>query len=99
MRDRALAVSIQSILHQHARSRTMPGTDPQTSAMARIADAVRTERARQGMDQATLALVADVAVRSISRIENAHPTVRMDVVLRVLSALGLDLDVRSRGRG
>lgn len=76
----------------------MTGDRSQSSTMARIAEAVRAERARQGMDQATLALVADVAVRSISRIENAHTTVRMDVVLRVLAALGLELDVRSRGR-
>lgn len=69
-----------------------------TTTMGRIAEAVRAERARQGMDQATLALVADVAVRSVSRVENAHATVRMDVVLRVLSALGLELDVRSRER-
>jgi len=69
-----------------------------TTTMVRIAEAIRTERARQGLDQATLALIADVAVRSVSRIENAHATVRMDVVLRVLSALGLELDVRSRER-
>jgi transcriptional regulator with XRE-family HTH domain len=73
--------------------------DPaQPTAMDRIALAVREERGRQGMDQMTLALVADVAVRSVSRIENAHPTVRVDVVLRVLAALGLELDVRSRER-
>jgi hypothetical protein len=47
------------------------------------------------MDQRTLALVADVAVRSVSRIESAHATVRLDVLLRVLAALGLDLDVRA----
>ena len=46
------------------------------------------------MDQRTLALVADVAVRSVSRIENAHETVRLDVLLRVLAALGLTLEVR-----
>jgi y4mF family transcriptional regulator len=65
-------------------------------SMDRIASAVRDERRRQDMDQRTLALVANVAVRSISRIENGHPTVRLDVVLRVLAALGLDLDVRER---
>lgn len=77
----------------------MPEERTQPLAMDRIAQAVRDERGRQGMDQATLALVADVAVRSISRIENAHPTVQMDVVLRVLAALGLELDVRPRERG
>jgi transcriptional regulator with XRE-family HTH domain len=49
------------------------------------------------MDQRTLAMVANVAVRSVHRIEHGEPTVRLDVVARVLAALGLELDVRSRG--
>jgi y4mF family transcriptional regulator len=65
----------------------------------RLANSVREERRRQGMDQAKLALVANVGVRSIHRIENAEPTVRLDVVVRVLDALGLVLDVRRRGGG
>jgi hypothetical protein len=49
------------------------------------------------MDQRTLALVADVGVRSVHRIENAEATVRLDILMRVLGALGLELDVRPRG--
>jgi transcriptional regulator with XRE-family HTH domain len=64
---------------------------------ARIASAVRRERHRQGLDQRTLALVANVAVRSVHRIENAEATVRLDIVTRVLGALGLELDVHPRG--
>jgi hypothetical protein len=44
-----------------------------------------------------LALVANVAVRSVHRIEHAEPTVRLDVVLRVLAALGLELRIERRG--
>ena len=62
-----------------------------------IARSVRDERKRQGLDQATLALIANVGVRSIHRIEHAEETVRLDVVLRVLSALGLELRVARRG--
>lgn len=54
---------------------------------------VREERRRQGMDQRTLALVANVAVRSVHRVEHGEPTVRLDILLRLLSALGLRLDV------
>lgn len=57
---------------------------------------VRDERRRQGMDQKTLALVADVGVRSVHRIENAQKTVRMDVLLRVMTALGLQIAITSR---
>ena len=69
--------------------------DVDADTLSRIAAAVRASRNEQDMDQRTLALVANVAVRSVSRIENAHPTVRVDVLLRVLTALGLRLDVRS----
>ncbi|MET0603723.1 MAG: helix-turn-helix domain-containing protein, partial [Baekduia sp.] len=62
----------------------------------RIAEAVRTERKRQGLDQRTLALVANVGERSIYRIENSEQTVRLDVLLRVLTALGLQLDIVAR---
>ncbi|MGH2904805.1 MAG: helix-turn-helix domain-containing protein [Solirubrobacteraceae bacterium] len=54
---------------------------------------VRDERRRQGMDQRTLAMVANVAVRSVHRVEHGERTVRLDVLLRVLAALGLWLDV------
>lgn len=64
----------------------------------RIGEEVRAERRRQAIDQRKLALVADVAVRTVHRIENGDPTVRLDSVVKVLSALGLDLDVRRRPR-
>jgi y4mF family transcriptional regulator len=61
-----------------------------------IAERVRAERRRQGMDQQTLAMVANVAVRSVHRIEQGEETVRLDILLRVLAALGLQLAVTSR---
>jgi HTH-type transcriptional regulator/antitoxin HipB len=64
----------------------------------RLGEAVRAERKRQGLDQRTLALVANVGERSIYRIENGEQTVRLDVLLRVLTALGLQLDVVARRR-
>jgi ribosome-binding protein aMBF1 (putative translation factor) len=63
----------------------------------RLGARVREERRRQAMDQRTLALVANVAVRSVHRVEHGEPTVRLDVVLRILAALGLRLDVRGGG--
>jgi HTH-type transcriptional regulator/antitoxin HipB len=65
----------------------------------RLGRRVREERRRQGMDQAKLALVANVAVRSIHRVENGEPTVRLDILTRILAALGLELDVRRRSAG
>jgi transcriptional regulator with XRE-family HTH domain len=71
-------------------------TLPPDPALRRIADLIRAERRRQGMDQRTLALVASVGVRTVHKIEQAQDPVRLDVLLRVLRALGLELDVRSR---
>jgi y4mF family transcriptional regulator len=62
----------------------------------RIGSHVREARRRQGIDQAKLALIADVAVRSVHRVEKGEPTVRLDVLTRILSALGLELEVRGR---
>jgi y4mF family transcriptional regulator len=67
------------------------------STSQQIGQRVREARRDQRMDQATLALVANVAVRSIHRVENGEPTVRLDVLTRILSALGLELDVHRRG--
>ena len=50
------------------------------------------------MDQQTLALVANVAVRSVHRIEHSEETVRLDTLLKVLGALGFELSVHRRGQ-
>jgi ribosome-binding protein aMBF1 (putative translation factor) len=71
---------------------------PAFASVEDIARLVREERRRQGMDQQTLALVANVAVRSVHRIEHAEQTVRLDTLLKVLAALGLELTVRRRGQ-
>jgi HTH-type transcriptional regulator/antitoxin HipB len=71
---------------------------PAFASVEEIARLVREERRRQGMDQKTLALVANVAVRSVHRVEHAEQTVRLDTLLKVLAALGLELTVRRRGQ-
>jgi y4mF family transcriptional regulator len=67
-----------------------------SAIMRHIGETVRAERRRQGLDQATLAMVANVAVRSVHRVEHGEATIRLDVLERILQALGLELDVRSR---
>jgi transcriptional regulator with XRE-family HTH domain len=67
-----------------------------TPQAKQIGERVRAERRRQGLDQRTLALIANVAVRSVHRVENGEATVRGDVLLRILGALGLELEVRKR---
>ena len=44
-----------------------------------------------GMDQAQVALVANVSERVVHQIEHGKPTSRLDVLMRVLDAVGMDL--------
>ena len=60
------------------------------------ADLGRTVRARRKQDGLTLVEAAgliDVGVRFLSELENGKPTVRLDKVLQVLEALGLQLQI------
>jgi y4mF family transcriptional regulator len=66
------------------------------STSQKIGQRVRDERRRQDIDQRTLAMVANVGVRSVHRVEHGEPTVRLDVLTRILAALGLHLDVHGR---
>ncbi len=57
--------------------------------MEQVAAAVRSARHRQGLAQEELAMAAGVSTRTVHKIENAHPTVRVDSALKVLDALGI----------
>jgi len=57
---------------------------------------VRRARGEQALRQDELALAAGVSVRSIHQIEAGKPTTRLDVLERVLHALGLTIEVTPR---
>ena len=57
---------------------------------------MRAERKRQGLTQEQLALVAGVGSRSVGLIEMGKETAQLDVLIRLLDALGLDLEVKPR---
>jgi len=61
-----------------------------------IAAEVRRSRHEQQLRQDELALAAGVSVRSIHQIEAGKPTTRLDVLERVVNALGLTIELRSR---
>jgi y4mF family transcriptional regulator len=66
----------------------------------RIAAEVRRARRDQQLRQDELALAAGVSVRAVHQIEAGKPTTRLDILERVLNALGLTLDVTwRRGSG
>lgn len=58
-----------------------------------VGEEIRGARRRLGLDQDDVALVAGVSRRTVYAIEHGKPTVRLDALLPVLRAVGLDFDV------
>jgi HTH-type transcriptional regulator / antitoxin HipB len=63
-----------------------------------IAAEVRRTRSDQELLQSELAFAAGVSVRTVHEIEAGKPTIRLDVLERVLTALGLTIEVTPRHR-
>ncbi len=61
-----------------------------------IGQRIREERRQQGLTQEQLALAADVATRSLHRIERGERRVHFDVLVRILDALGLEIELHRR---
>ena len=67
-----------------------------TQLSAAIARQAKQARKQQNLRQAEVALAAGVSVRSVHEIEAGKPTIRLDVLERVLTALGLTVEVAPR---
>lgn len=59
---------------------------------------VREARSQQRMSQDDLAFAANVSPRTVFAIEQGKPTVRFDMLARVLAAAGLRLSAEPRDR-
>lgn len=62
-----------------------------SSAVAELGAAVRAERKRRGLTQATVAEQAEVSREWLSRLENGAPRLEVDKVLRTLDVLEIKL--------
>jgi len=60
-----------------------------------LGKAIRSQRKSDGLTLTETAGLTNVGVRFLSELENGKPTVRLDKLLRVLSALGLQLHLTS----
>jgi HTH-type transcriptional regulator / antitoxin HipB len=74
-------------------SRSGKSVSPQPE-IAEIAASVRTARLNHQLTQAQLAGLSGTGLRFISELERGKPTLALNKVLAVLSALGLRLEVR-----
>jgi len=61
-----------------------------------LGDVVRKRRKALRLTQEELAGVASVTPRLLGEVERGKPTAQLDGVLRVLAALGVDLQARIR---
>ena len=61
-----------------------------------IGAAVRSKRRSDGLTLIDAAGLCNVNYRFLSDLENGKPTVRLDKVLQVFAALGLELEIRER---
>lgn len=82
----------------HQPQKRLDCTIVQSRLASDVAQRVRRERERQGLRQDELALAAGVSPRTVFQIESGKPTSRLDVVAKVLSALGLAVQVVSAPR-
>ena len=57
---------------------------------------IRARRRELGLTQTELAGVARTSLRFVSEVERGKPTARLDGVLRLLAALGLELRIEQR---
>jgi HTH-type transcriptional regulator / antitoxin HipB len=70
--------------------------DPSTRVAEHIGEMVLQERERLGLRQDEVALAAGVSTRVVHQIENGKATSRLDSLIPVLDALGIELEVRGR---
>lgn len=70
--------------------------DPTTRVADRMGKIVLRERERLGLRQDEVALAAGVSTRVVHQIENGKATSRLDSLIPVLDALGIELEVQGR---
>lgn len=66
---------------------------------AQIGNVIRRVRKKQGWSQSKLGEMAGLRQETISLIETGHPAARLDTILSILAALGMELQVASRSDG
>lgn len=70
-------------------------TTTRIQTAADLGEAIRKQRKADGLTLADVAGLTNVGIRFLSELENGKPTVRLDKILHVINALGLQLDLTS----
>ncbi len=64
-----------------------------------IGNLIRRARKRQGLSQGALGAKAGLRQETVSLLENGNAAARLETILRVLSALDLELRIAPRSKG
>ena len=60
-----------------------------------VGKAIKARRTQQGLDMKTASMLCDVSVVTLSKVENAAKGVRMESILKVMTALGIKMSIES----
>ncbi|WP_176736274.1 helix-turn-helix domain-containing protein [Oligoflexus tunisiensis] len=61
-----------------------------------LAETIRDLRKKHGISQGELAQISGVSLPSISRFERGKDTIRLDVLMKILDALGYRLEIKAK---
>ncbi len=67
----------------------------QALSLELVGQTIKARRTQQGLDMKTAAMLCDVSVVTLSKVENAAKGVRMDSILKVMTALGIKMSIES----
>ena len=67
----------------------------QALSLELVGQTIKARRTQQGLDMKTAAMLCDVSVVTLGKVENAAKGVRMDSILKVMTALGIKMSIES----
>ena len=67
----------------------------QALSLELVGQTIKARRTQQGLDMKTAAMLCDVSIVTLSKVENAAKGVRMDSILKVMTALGIKMSIAS----
>ena len=67
----------------------------QALSLELVGKAIKARRTQQGLDMKTASMLCDISVVTLSKVENAAKGVRMDSILKVMTALGIKMSIES----
>ncbi|MCF6244371.1 MAG: helix-turn-helix domain-containing protein [Sulfurovum sp.] len=75
--------------------KSLPSPDlNQTLTLELIGQSIKARRTQQKLDRKTTAMLCEVSTVTLGKIENASSGVRMESVLKVMTALGIKLAIQ-----